>query len=393
VTRFIVFFGIASLLLSGVHYYLWARLVRDTALPQPFRSLATIAIVVLAVCVPGTMILRRGLGEQTITDILIWPAMVWLGMMFLFLVVTVAVDAVRLLMWGAGKLFGGAPLDPERRLFISRVAGGVIAALGLAATGASLRSALGRVAVKRVEVALDRLPPSMDGTTIALITDVHIGSLTLGRAWLEQIVADINALRPDVVAITGDLVDGSVEELADGVAPLADLRARHGVYFVTGNHEYYSGAVEWCAHLPTLGIRVLRNERVSIGDGEAGYDLAGVDDFKAQGMAPGHGPDLSRALEGRDESRELVLLAHQPRAVLEGAERGVGLQLSGHTHAGQLWPWRYMVYLQQPFVAGLGRLKNTQIYVSAGTGYWGPPMRLLAPPEITQVVLRSRRRA
>lgn len=387
-TRFLVFFSIAVLLLGGVHYYIWARLVRDTALPQPYRLVATVAVVVLALCVPLTMMLRRGFGERTLTDLLVWPAMVWLGVVFLLVVSTFAVDLVKLGMWLFGKATGAPPADPDRRLFIARVAGGVIAALGLAATGASLRSAMGRVGVKRVEVSLDRLPASMDGTTIALISDVHIGNLRLGRPWLEQIVTDINALNPDVVAITGDLVDGSVAELREGVAPLRELRARHGVYFVTGNHEYYSGAPEWCAHLETLGVRVLRNERVAIA-GEGGYDLAGIDDFNAKGQAFGHAPDLARALAGRDERRELVLLAHQPRAVFEAAERGVGLQLSGHTHAGQLWPWRYLVYLQQPFVAGLGRMRDTQIYVSNGTGYWGPPMRLFAPPEITQIVLRS----
>jgi predicted MPP superfamily phosphohydrolase len=390
VTRFLIFIGIATLLLGGVHYYLWARLVRDTALPQPWRLLATVTILVLAVSIPATMFLRRSLGETSFSELILWPAMVWLGMAFLLIVLTASVDLVRLVVWSVNKVAGGAPFDPERRLFIARVGGGIIAALGLAAAGASLRSALARVRVKTVEIPLRRLPAALDGSTIAFISDVHIGQAALGRAWLEQVVADINALRPDVIAIGGDLVDGSVEDLRDAVAPLAELRARHGVYFVTGNHEYYSGAVDWCAHLETLGVRVLRNQRVRVGEGEASYDLAGVDDFNARGMAPGHGADLARALDGQDPARELVLLAHQPRAVYEAADRGVGLQLSGHTHGGQLWPWRYLVYLQQPFVAGFGKLGETQIYVSNGTGFWGPPMRFLAPPEITRVVLRSR---
>src|SRR5262249_19688202 len=228
----------------------------------------------------------------------------------------------------------------------------------------------------------------MDGFTVAQITDCHVGSM-LGREFLAEVVESINAMKPDLVAITGDLVDGGVDELAAAVAPLADLRAKHGVYFVTGNHEYYSGVEAWMAHLPSLGIRVLRNERVAIGEGEVSFDLAGIDDWNARGMAPGHGPDLRGVLAGRDPRRELVLLAHQPRAVIEAAALGVGLQLSGHTHGGQIWPWTYFVYLQQPFVAGLGRERDTHIYVSRGTGFWGPPMRLLAPAEITKVVLRS----
>jgi predicted MPP superfamily phosphohydrolase len=389
VIRFILFFGIATALLGGIHYYIWLRLVRDAALPQPYRLVATVTIFVLAASVPLTMMLRRGLGDRDLSSLLLWPAMVWLGLMFILFFATLFVDVTRLAVWGIGKLVGSAPVDPGRRLFLARIAGGVIAGLGLAATGFALRSALGRVRVKTVEVPLRRLPPELDGTTIALITDVHIGQVALGREWLGQIVADINALEPDLVAITGDLVDGSVAELGDAVAVLRDLRSKHGTYFVTGNHEYYSGAVSWCDFLETIGVRVLRNERVTIGSGAASFDLAGIDDYNAAGMAPGHGPDLARALDGQDASRELVLLAHQPRAIHEAAERGVGLQLSGHTHGGQLWPWRYFVYLQQPFVAGLGRLGDTRIYVSNGTGFWGPPMRLLAPPEITRVVLRS----
>jgi hypothetical protein len=177
-------------------------------------------------------------------------------------------------------------------------------------------------------------------------------------------------------------------ELREHVAPLGDLRAKHGVFFVTGNHEYYSGADEWIAELTTLGIRVLRNERISIGHGDASFDLAGIDDYRAKGFGGDHGPDLARAVAERDPSRELVLLAHQPKHAFEAAEHGVGLQLSGHTHGGQIWPWGYMVKLDQTFVAGLDRLKETQIYTSCGTGYWGPPMRVGAPPEITLLTLR-----
>ncbi len=388
-TRFLIFIGIAVLLMGGLHYYLWARLVRDPALPQPWRLIATVAIIVMALSAPAMMVLRRAIGEHAISDLLYWPAMAWLGTIFILFFTTLSVDLVRVMIWGAGKLVGTAPPDPERRLFLARLAGGAIAMVGAIATGAALRSALSRVRVKEVVVRLARLPRELDGMTIVQLTDVHIGP-TIGREFIEDIVAQTNALQPDIVAITGDLVDGSVPELAHAAAPLGELRARHGVYFVTGNHEYYSGAVAWCNHLEKkLGIKVLRNERVTIGQGDASLDLAGIDDYNSDGMAPGHGPDLPRALEGRDPHRELILLAHQPRAVREAAELGVGLQLSGHTHGGQLWPWTYFVYLQQPFVAGLGRLADTQIYVSRGTGYWGPPMRLFAPAEITKIVLRK----
>src|SRR5262249_39462489 len=189
------------------------------------------------------------------------------------------------------------------------------------------------------------------------------------------------------IFITGDLVDGSVEELADQVEPLGKLAARYGVYFVTGNHEYYSGVEEWCRHLPKLGIRVLRNERVSLGDARASIHLAGRDDYGSSRAGASHGYDLDRALAGRDPERELVLLAHQPGGFDEAARKGVGLQLSGHTHGGQLWPFTEAVRHVYKHFAGLDREGDSQIYVSRGTGYWGPPMRLGAPAEITKIVL------
>jgi predicted MPP superfamily phosphohydrolase len=234
-------------------------------------------------------------------------------------------------------------------------------------------------------VRLDKLPRELDGTVIVQMSDIHVGP-TIGRELIEDLVARSNALEPHLVAITGDLVDGSVENLRDQVAPLSQLKARWGVFFVTGNHEYYSGVTEWIDELGRLGVRVLRNERVAVADG---LDVAGVDDHSSRGMAPGHGPNLRRALAERDPRREVVLLAHQPRAIDEAAALDVGLQLSGHTHGGQLWPWNYFVRLQQPFVVGLDRRARTQIYTSPGTGYWGPPMRLGTRSEITKITLRA----
>jgi predicted MPP superfamily phosphohydrolase len=380
VTRILVFLAIVTVIIGGIHAYIWLRLVRDPALPQPWRLIATLALTLLALSIPAAMLLRRGLGERTVAEALYWPAMIWLGVMFVLLVMLVATDLVRLLLF----LGGARPSDPARRVFLRRLWGGAVAAASAAVAGVGFVEAA-RVRVKTVHVPLRRLPAALDGTTIVQISDVHIGP-TLGRGFIEDLVARINALAPDVVAITGDLVDGTPAEIGDAIRPLAELRARNGVYFVTGNHEYYAGVVPWMGFLDRLGIKVLRNERVAIG-GADGFDLAGVDDWSAEGHAPGHGADLARALAGRDESRELVLLAHQPRAIHEAAERGVGLQLSGHTHGGQIWPWKYLVYLQQPIVAGLARVKDTWVYVSCGTGYWGPPMRLGATPEITRIVL------
>jgi predicted MPP superfamily phosphohydrolase len=379
--RYAIFFSVALVVLSSSHYYVWARLVRDAALPSPWSKVATGSIVLLLVMLLSGFLTSRALARATAAP-LMWVTYTWLGVVFFLVLSLGASDLVRVI---AMRPDARAPDDPARRQAIARLFGGAAALLGLGASGAGLASALSPVAVKRVRVTLDRLRAAQSGYRIVQITDVHVGP-TIGKEFIEAIVAHINALEPDLVAITGDLVDGSVAELAEHVAPLGKLRARDGVFFVTGNHEYYSGAEAWIAHLGTLGVRVLRNERVRIG-GEQGFDLAGIDDVSSGGH--GHGADLRSALAGREDARACVLLAHQPRGIELADTLGVDLQLSGHTHGGQMFPWNFLVRLQQPFVEGLHKLARAQIYVSRGTGYWGPPMRLGAPAEITEIELSS----
>jgi len=298
------------------------------------------------------------------------------------------VDVGRVALTIVQKLLPEAPpSDPERRLAVTRMLGAGIALVAGGAGTLAARSGLTELVVKNVEVELARLPEAMAGTTIVQLSDIHVGS-TIQREYIERVVHAANSLDADLIVITGDLVDGSVEQLREHVAPLANLKAKHGVFFVTGNHDYYSGATAWCAEVERLGIRVLRNERVSIGNGDASFDLAGVDDYSAARFGHGHGPDLEKALAGRDPGREVVLLAHQPRQIYEAERKGVGLMLSGHTHGGQIFPWNFFVRLQQPVVAGLARFGDSQVYVSCGTGYWGPPMRLGAPAEVTKIVLQ-----
>ena len=327
---------------------------------------------------------------REIAQLALKPIYIWIGVMWLLLVSVLSLDVVKLVVVGVERLIG-MPHDPARRQTLARVFGLAAAAVG---GGTALFALLEgyRFHVKRVEVELEKLPPELDGTTIVQLTDVHVGP-SIGRRFIESVVETVNRLKPDVVAITGDLVDGSVERLGQSVQPLAQITARFGAYFVTGNHEYYSGVAQWCEHLPKLGVKVLRNERVEIGEGDATFDLAGVDDLQGARFGNGHGADLNRALDGRDPARALVLLAHQPRVVHEAQAHGVDLQLSGHTHGGQLWPFNWLVKLQQPVVSGLERIGSTLLYVSNGTGYWGPPMRLAAPAEVTQIVLRSKRSA
>jgi predicted MPP superfamily phosphohydrolase len=378
----------AASLMAALHGYVWLRLVHDVALPPRAYGVASALVVGLfASLVLAFWFGRRGAAR---TRPLLFLAFGWLGLLFFLVVLLALTEPLRWLMPVlAGPLAGTAEPSKGAELLWSRAVAGGVALLATVMTLAAVRSGLGRVRVRDVEVELTRLPALLDGFVIVQLSDVHVGP-TIGQSFVTHLVERCNELEADAVVITGDLVDGSVRELSAAVAPLARLRARHGVYFVTGNHEYYSGVSAWCSELDRLGVRVLRNERVSIDQDGAGFDLAGIDDFSARQFGRGHGADLPRALAGRDPSRELVLLAHQPRAMFEAERLGVGLQLSGHTHGGQLWPWNYMVRLQQPVVSGLTRLGNCQVYVSNGTGYWGPPMRLGAPAEITRIVLRAR---
>lgn len=386
VVSFALFAGTALLITAGIHYYIWARLVRDLALPAWPHRVLTALVVGLFLSVPVAIALGRGAAADSLRPIMLglWA---WTGFMFLILCLLLATDLGRLVTNLVASLGSDQPpADPERRLTLSRILGGGVALVAGGMGLVAVRSGLSELVTREVRVTLSRLPRALDGTTIAQITDLHVGP-TIRKEFVELVVERTNALAPDVIAITGDLVDGTVEELRDHVAPLARLRAKYGVYFVTGNHEYYSGVEDWCRELERLGIRVLRNERVSIGTDEASFDLAGVDDYSSGRF--GKQPDLERALGGRDPARELVLLAHQPRHILQAEPYGVGLQLSGHTHGGQLWPWNYFVRLQQPVVSGLEQIGRALVYVSNGTGYWGPPMRLGAPAEITRVVLAA----
>ncbi|MFF4061617.1 metallophosphoesterase [Streptomyces sp. NPDC001668] len=272
---------------------------------------------------------------------------------------------------------------PSRRLFVSRVVAGAAAAAAVGTVGHGTYGVLRGPGVKRVTVPLAKLPRAAHGYRIAVVSDIHL-SPVLGRGFAQKVVDTINSTRPDLIAVVGDLVDGSVKDLGPAAAPLARLDARHGSYFVTGNHEYFSGAEQWVEEVRRLGLTPLENDRTEL----AWFDLAGVNDIA--GESEGQGPDFAKALGDRDTARACVLLAHQPVQIHDAVDHGVDLQLSGHTHGGQLWPGNFLAEAANPTVAGLERYGDTQLYVSRGAGAWGPPTRVGAPSDITVIELASK---
>lgn len=374
----LIFFTVLTTVLGAVHYYLWKRLVVGLHLPRRLHLALSIWLWGSFALVLLSFPLVRLLPVLWQETPLIAAAFTWLGIMFLLLVVLLVRDGA---LWLSNTIRYRDDPQPDagRRLFFTRLSATGVWALTAGLTVLSVREALKALHVKDVSVPLADLPPDLEGFTIVQVTDVHVGP-TIGREFVEAMVAQINTLDADVVAITGDLVDGSVEHLRDAVAPLGTIRSRFGTYFVPGNHEYYSGLEEWLAHLPTLGVQVLMNRWVNVGEGTRTIDIAGVDDETGE-------PDMAKAVAGRSGDRPLVVLAHQPRTIKKVDGHGARLQLSGHTHAGQIWPFTYLVFLAQPYVGGLYKHKDMHIYVSPGTGYWGPPMRLGTQAEVTRIVL------
>ncbi len=379
-------------LLALLHLYIGWRIA--PALPGPSGWAFTALLLASVLLIPAAFLGRHAQRRST-ADRWSWAGMLALGIFGILLVLTLARDVLLMLAWPLGTLLA---LPQDLVAALPPLAASSALAVPLLAAVATLWGVVNarRTArVKRVDVPIAGLPAALQGFSIAQISDIHVGP-TVKRPYLQAIVDRVNALSPDAVAITGDLVDGRVQDLHQDVAPLADLRARHGSFFVTGNHEYYSGAPEWVAHLRTLGVQVLMNEHVLLShhgpQGGAHVLMAGVTDPMAHHMEPADRSDPARAIAGAPpDAGARVLLAHQPRSAEAAADAGFDLQLSGHTHGGQIWPFNFLVPLQQPYTAGLHRLRQLWVYTSRGTGYWGPPLRLGAPSEITLVRLISAR--
>lgn len=359
-----------SLLLALLHVYIGMRLLGPFPVPVQAAGAAALAAVF--------WFLPKGFRFRADAPWRIWAPWLTMGFFSWLLVLTLARD---LALFAVAIAAGPQVHDAWVRLsaVVVMAATPIITAIGYVMARAT-------APVVEVRVPIAGLPRALEGFTIAQISDIHVGP-TIKRPYVDAIVDRVNGLKADMVAITGDLVDGSVGELSKDTAPLARLTSRHGTYVVTGNHEYYSGAKAWIAELRRLGARVLLNEHVVLEhDGER-VTVAGVTDYSAHHFDPSHRSDAQAALRGAPESAPKVLLAHQPRSAAASALAGADLQLSGHTHGGQFWPWNFFVRLQQPFTAGLHRLDRMWVYINRGTGYWGPPMRFGIPSEITRIRL------
>ncbi len=379
--RFAVVFLVMTTLVLGVHGYLGWRHISPSGLTGAARLAAWALVACSAVILPVSLSARFWL-RPPLADVASWIGFVVMGLFSFVLVTTVLRDVAWLLMKASSTL----PADPERRTALLRMTNLAVLGGSAALTGLGVWSARRRAAIVDVTVPIRGLPAALEGFTIAQITDVHVGP-TIKRGYIEAIVAGVNSIDADIVAVTGDVVDGSVADLREHIAPFANLRARHGVYLCTGNHEYYSGADDWVAELSRLGLRCLMNEHVVVEKNGERLTVGGVTDFNAHTVLPAHQSDPQRAFAGAPADVRRVLLAHQPRSCTAAAAAGVDLQLSGHTHGGQFIPWNFFVRLQQPFVAGLDRFNDMWVYTSRGTGYWGPPVRVGAPSEITRLRL------
>ncbi|MDV7217791.1 metallophosphoesterase [Streptomyces prunicolor] len=392
---------VAVAVLGGAHWYVWRRLVRDTTRAWgPARVTGTAVLIAGPLLMIAALAAERGGAPFWLQRALGWPGFLWMALAIYLLLAVLAGELLRPLLRRFVERRGRVeaavadkpspeepspqPLAvPSRRLFVSRVVGGAAAAAAVGTVGYGTYGVLRGPSVKRITVPLAKLPRSAHGFRIAVVSDIHLGPV-LGRGFAQRVVDTINSTQPDLIAVVGDLVDGSVKNLGPAAAPLAQLRARHGSFFVTGNHEYFSGAEEWLEEVRTLGIHTLENARTEL----PGFDLAGVNDL--QGESEGQGPDFGKALGDRDTTRACVLLAHQPVQIHEAVKHGVDLQLSGHTHGGQLWPGNFIAAAANPTVAGLERYGDTELYVSRGAGAWGPPTRVGAPSDITVVELASK---
>jgi predicted MPP superfamily phosphohydrolase len=361
-------------ILLGVPW--WTLLSPAAAWPGPVVVAGTVVLVAMFVGLPVMTTLghgRRHLDWAAVTgDVLLgaaWVLFVW----------SVIGQLLGVVLWAGGVA------DPLRARV---VAAAVLIAVAVLLVWGN-REAMRVPRTREVDVLLDRLGPGLDGLRVVMITDTHYGPIDRA-AWSAAVIDRVNELDADVVCHVGDVADGTVEVREAQAAPLARVRSKLAKVYVTGNHEYFSEAQGWLDHFQRIGWDALHNKHISVERGGDTLVIAGVDDRTAAASGlDGHGADLATALTGAAPQAPVLLLAHQPKQVAAAVEAGVDLQISGHTHGGQIWPFNFLVRLDQPVVQGLSRHgARTQLYTSRGTGFWGPPFRVFAPSEITVLTLR-----
>jgi uncharacterized protein len=382
-------FLISSLLHAWVGWRIAPALAGFATLPQG-GVLFWALLVASALLMPMGLVARRFAGGG-MASVLTWLGLIFMGLFSSLFVLTLLRDAMLVLAWLASWMGAlvGVDADAAHALLgaFQTWSAAAVPLLGLLVTAWGFWNARRTARVVRVDVPIAGLPSALHGFTVAQISDIHVGP-TIKHAYLARIVARVNALGADMVAITGDLVDGRVADLQRHVQPLASLKSTHGTFFVTGNHEYYSGAHAWIEELRRLGLTVLMNEHVVLNHAQTPMVVAGVADYSAHHFDKAHQSDPMAAMRGAPvAARMRMLLAHQPRSAQAASDAGFDLQLSGHTHGGQFWPWNHFVQFQQPFTAGLNKLKDLWVYTNSGTGYWGPPKRFGVPSEITHLRL------
>jgi predicted MPP superfamily phosphohydrolase len=367
--------GVMVTLVLSLHYYLGTRLITQAQLPEPAATAAWVFLWAAFASIPTALIigrmLRNGVGSA-----MQWFAFIWMGAFGVLLSATAFTD---IFFWGAAHASTGTAGWNRFQAY-------AILGLTVPALLYGFRVARGTPTIVRISVGIKGLAKELDGFRIAQITDVHIGD-TLRRDFAERVVAQVNSLNADLVAVTGDLIDGSVPKLRDEVAPFAKLSGKQGVFYVTGNHEYYHGGNAWEAEAGRLGMHVLHNRHEVIASGK--LVIAGVTDIDGGRFSPANAPDADAAFAGAPAGVPRILLAHQPRFAKRVTGHNVALQLSGHTHGGQIFPFMFFVRLQQPVIAGFKMLWGVPVYTSRGTGYWGPPFRVGPASEITEITLRA----
>jgi len=362
-------------LLFGVPW--WTLVVAGARWPAAVVVAGTAVFAAAMAAFPVLMVLGHGRRHRD------WAAVAGdttLGVIWVLFAWAVLGNVLRL-----GLAVGGVA-DPVR----SRIVAGAVAAVSLVLVLWGYVEAMRVPRVKRVAVTIPRLGTGLDGVRVVLLTDTHYGPLDRAR-WSARVVEVVNTLDADIVCHTGDIADGTVAERLAQAAPLGDVRAKLARTYVTGNHEYFGEADGWLAHLRELGWQPLHNEHVVVERDGARLVVAGVDDATAASSGrPGHRTDHAAALAGTDPDLPVLLLAHQPKQLPAAVAHGVDLQISGHTHGGQIWPFHLLVRLDQPVLRGLSHHgERTQLYTSRGTGFWGPPLRVFAPSEITLLTLHA----